>query len=573
MLECARLSAMSSRDAFADIPSWTKFYQPGTPTQIQLPTESLAEMFERVSRQGGRKTATVFFGAKMSYRQFGKQVACVAAGLRSVGVRAGDRVAILLPNCPQHLVAMYAAWRLGAIIVEHNPTYTADELSTMFGDHGARVAIAMDSTLKTLKKMPKRVRPNVIISVNLLKAMPKSKQLVLSLPLPKLRKLRSALTSGDIGTLTWEELLASKPIGRNVPKPRVDDLAAIQYTSGTTGKPKGAMLTHFNLYSNALQGAAWMNEARNGKETSYAALPIFHAFGVTVHGTFGVLKQMRQVMFPKPEVSLMLDSLKKYPPTNMCAVPLIFDRLAEGAKERGLDLSTCKWCISGAMVLPESSRKLWEEVTGGLLVEGYGLTEAAPVALGNPFWGPTRKPGTIGIPFPSTLMKVVDDDGQEVAQGEVGELMLKGPQITKGYWRNPEETALVIEDGWLHTGDMVTQDEDGFVTIVDRKKEIIITGGFNVSPTEVEEVLLNHPAIDDVAVVGVKQSRGDEQVVAAVILKGGATIDQEEVRKWTKQYLTAYKVPRRFVVVDDLPRSMLGKVMRGQVREQLALEL
>lgn len=552
-------------------PYWTKNYQPGVPIDIELPTESLCSLLDTSVRAAGSCVATEFFGAEMTYRQLGDQVARAAEGLRRLGVHAGDRVAILLPNCPQHLIAFYAVLRVGGVVVEHNPLYTAPELERLFEDHGARVAIAMDSTIDKLNQLPNYVRPTSIISVNLVKALPRTLQLALKVPLPPLRARRAALTSGTKGTMSWQKLVGYRPISRRYPRPEVDDLAAIQYTSGTTGRAKGAMLTHFNLYSNARQGEAWMLGAEPRRETSYAVLPLFHSFGVTVHSTFGVLKQARQVLFPKPDIDLILAAAKKRPPSIYCAVPALYQKTAEGAKKQGISLTSARWCISGAMALVDQTRELWESVSSGLLVEGYGLTEASPVALGNPFF-PSRRPGTIGVPFPSTLMKVTDvnDPTREVGVGEPGELLLKGPQVFQGYWRNPDETALALVDGWLRTGDVVTVDEDGFTTIVDRKKEIIITGGFNVSPSEVEQELLRHEGITDAAVVGIPTGQGDEEVVAAVVPAEGFTIDNHELRMWAKARLTAYKVPRRFVAVEDLPRSMLGKVLRRQVRQQLA---
>ncbi len=535
-------------------PYWTSHYQPGVPTEITLPTQSLDSLLETAVREGGNAVATEFFGAEMTYRQLGDRVARAAEGLRQLGVRAGDRVALILPNCPQHLIAFYAVVRLGAVVIEHNPLYTAPELERLFEDHGARVAICMDSTIPTLDKLPNYARPATVISVNLIKALPKTLQLALKLPIGPLKKKRAALSSGTKGTISWEKLINHRPLGRRYPHPHLHDLAAIQYTSGTTGGAKGAMLTHFNLYSNALQGEAWMLGAVVGEETSYAVLPMFHSFGVTMHTTFGVLKQARQVLFPKPDTEMILDAWRKHPATIFCVVPILYQRTAEAARERGQSLSSARWCISGAMALPDDTRELWESLTSGLLVEGYGLTEASPVALGNPFF-PTRLSGTIGVPFPSTLMKVVDvdDPNREVKAGEPGELLLKGPQVFQGYWRDPEATENTLVDGWLRTGDVVTVDEEGFTTIVDRKKEIIITGGFNVSPSEVENVLKHHDAIADVAVIGLPTGRGDEEVVAAVVPSGKGEIDNEELRTWAKKRLAAYKVPRQFIEVDKLP--------------------
>ncbi|MBC7551774.1 MAG: AMP-binding protein, partial [Cellulomonas sp.] len=355
------------------------------------------------------------------------------------------------------------------------------------------------------------------------------------------------------------------------PRPSVHDLAAIQYTSGTTGRPKGAMLTHFNLYSNALQGEAWMHGAEYRKEIFYAILPMFHAFGMTLYLTYGIRKQALIVLFPKFDPGMILDAMKKSPATVYCAVPPIYERTAMLAKERGISLRSCKFCISGAMNLPDQVVELWESVSGGLLVEGYGMTESSPVALGNPFH-PTRRTGTIGVPFPSTRMRVVnqDDPTTDVTQGQPGELLLQGPQVFQGYWTDPEETAkTLLPDGWLRTGDIVTVDDDGFTTIVDRAKELIITGGFNVAPSEVEAVLRLHSSVSDAAVVGKPLERGGEMVVAAVELESQAVLDEEALRAHCREHLAAYKVPRQIVQIEDTPRSLLGKVLRKQVREQI----
>lgn len=546
-------------------PDWVRFYQPGVPAQIELPTESLTDMCERSCREAGDKVATEFFGGTMTYTQLGERIEHAAEGLRKLGVAAGDRVAILLPNCPQHLVAFYAVLRLGAVVCEHNPLSTERELEEVFVDHGAKVAIAMDRVVPKLRTVS--TKPTVV-AVNMLEEFPTVKRLLLGLPVPALKEKRAALTSGDKGDLTWKQLLSGPKLDPSHPRPTVDDLGAIQYTSGTTGVPKGVMLTHLNMYANALMGVAWMHGAQTGREVSYAMLPMFHAFGMVLYVTFGVYKQARQVLFPRPDVDMALAEMKKNPPSIYCAVPPIYEKTACGAKEKGIDLSGVKWAISGAMTLPDDVVELWESVSGGLLVEGYGLTECAPIAMGNPF-NETRKTGTIGIPFPSTLRRVVHEDGNDVGPGESGELWVKGPQVFQGYWNKPAATAEAkTADGWLRTGDVVTLDDDGFATIVDRLKEIIITGGFNVAPSEVERVLRQHPSIEDVAVVGVRQERGDEQVVAAVVASG--PVDEAEIRAWAKERLSAYKVPRRVVTVDELPTSMIGKVLRGQVRDQIA---
>ncbi|MDQ0848918.1 long-chain acyl-CoA synthetase [Arthrobacter sp. B3I9] len=561
--------------AKTDQQPWVKNYQPGVPAEIEPPTESLVAMLERSVAEAGAAPALEFFGRRTSYRELGEQVDRAAEGLRRLGVRAGDRVALILPNCPQHVVAFYAVLRLGAVVVEHNPLYTSRELRNQFEDHRARVVIVWDRAAAAIGDFPADVKPDHVVSVNLLEAFPAVKRLALYLPVKKLRDSRAALTGSAPATMPWAELLSHGRIDPRHPRPSVDDLAVIQYTSGTTGRPKGAMLTHFNLHSNALQGEAWMEGAEYRKEVFYAILPMFHAFGMTLYLTYGIRKQGLLVLFPKFDPDLVLSAMKKSPATVYCAVPPIYERTALAAKEKGISLRSCKYCISGAMNLPDHVVELWESVSGGLLVEGYGMTETSPVAMGNPFH-PTRRTGTIGVPFPSTRMKVVDLDNPalEVASGQPGELLLQGPQVFQGYWNNPEETAKTLTaDGWLRTGDVVTVDADGFTTIVDRSKELIITGGFNVSPTEVESVLRLHTGVKDAAVIGNAQERGGELVVAVVELEPGTVLDEEKLRDHCREHLAGYKVPKRILAIEDMPRSMLGKVLRKQVREQVLPQL
>ncbi len=371
-------------------PAWVANYQPGVPSEIVLPTEPLSRMFENSVAEAGQSPATEFFGRRTSYAQLGEQVAQAAEGLRALGVKAGDRVALILPNCPQHVVAFYAVLRLGAVVVEHNPLYTSRELRHQFEDHQARVAIVWDKVVGTLQEFPKDVQLDAIVAVNLLDAFPPLKRMALNLPVKKLRDTKASLTTRTSGTTSWKDLLSGGQLDANHPHPDVDDLAVIQYTSGTTGHPKGAMLTHFNLYSNALQGEAWMLGAKEREEILYAILPMFHAFGMTLYLTFGVKKQGLLVLFPKFDAQMILDAWKKSPATVYCAVPPIYERTALAAKERGMSLKSAKFCISGAMNLPDHVVELWESMSGGLLVEGYGMTESSPVALGNPFH-PSRR--------------------------------------------------------------------------------------------------------------------------------------------------------------------------------------
>lgn len=556
-----------------DSKPWLSAYAPGVPPEIDEITQTLPQMIEASIAAYGDKVALEFFGAGTTYRELGDQIQRAAEGLRRMGVAKGDRVALVLPNCPQHVVAFYAALRLGAIVVEHNPLYTPRELRHQFEDHSARFAIVWDKVYDTVAEFPSDLALTGIVSVDITEAFPLGKRIALRLPVAKAKAARAQLTSTPKAKhpSPWKKLVAHRPLSRKHPRPTLDDIALLQYTSGTTGSPKGAILTHRNLRANAMQGRAWVPGLHEGEETFYGVLPLFHAYGMTLCLTFAMSIGARLVLFPKFDLALVTEASRKSPPTFLPAVPPIYDQLSRASERGTIDVSTVRFAISGAMSLPVPTVTRWEEATGGLLVEGYGMTETSPVALGNPI-GPSRRPGTVGVPFPSTEIRVVDPEEPTVdrPEGEAGELLIRGPQVFQGYWRRPNETAsTLLPDGWLRTGDIVTVSTDGFVTVVDRLKELIITGGFNVSPTEVEEALSAHPDVVSAAVVGLPRKSGGEDVTAAVVLREGAALDADALRDFCRTHLTAYKVPKRIVAVDDLPRSLIGKVLRRQVRDQL----
>ncbi|MEO8283778.1 MAG: long-chain-fatty-acid--CoA ligase [Pseudarthrobacter sp.] len=561
---------------------WTGSYGPGVPVDLVLPQGSLVDLMDKSVRRYGAKTAIEFFGAHTSYRELGKLISRAAAGLKKLGVKAGDRVALVMPNCPQHVVAFHAVLRLGAVVVEHNPLYTDRELRHLFEDHGAAVAIVWDKAVERVRQLPADVGLRTIVSVELIPAMPLPQRLALRLPVPAARKARAALTLGRgepkgwpapalRPVLPWRQLLDAGELKKKHPRPAAQDLAVLQYTSGTTGLPKGAMLTHANLRANAAQGRAWVPGLKEGRETVYAVLPMFHAYGLTLCMTFALSIGAKLVLFPKFDVDLVLKALRKSPATFLPAVPPIYDRIAAAAAQRGIGLESIRFSISGAMNLPPATVETWEKATGGYLIEGYGLTETSPIAIGNPF-GPSRKPGTVGVPFPLTDIRVVDPKNVALdrAPGEEGELLIRGPQVFSGYWNRPQETEdALLDGGWFRTGDIVSVDNDYFVTIRDRIKELIITGGFNVSPSEVEDVIATFPGISEVSVVGLPRPGGGENVVAAVVPIPGTTIDPDALLAFAREQLTAYKVPRRVVVLDSLPRSLIGKVLRREIRDNL----
>jgi long-chain acyl-CoA synthetase len=555
---------------------WLASYADDVPHDIEAQQGSLYDLVRESVELYGDHVALEFFGATTTYARLGEQIERAAEGLRLLGVQKGDPVAIVMPNCPQHVVAFYAVLRLGAIVVEHNPLYTPRELRHQFEDHEARVVIAWDKVVETIQAFPADVAVQSIVSVDVTRAMPFLTRAMLRLPIAKARESRAALTTRVRGTMPWPDLVASAPIDAHIIAPGPDDVALIQYTSGTTGSPKGAALTHANLGANAAQARAWVPEIERGTSVVYAVLPMFHAYGLTLCLTFAMSMGARLVLFPRFDPDLVLKVVKEHPPTFLPAVPPIYDRLTKAAAEQGVSLDGIRIAISGAMPLSVDVVEPWEAATGGYLVEGYGLSECSPVLMANPV-AANRRAGTVGLPLPSTEVRVVDPDEPTVDRepGAEGELIVRGPQVFSGYWKKPEETEAVFvpaDNGgapWFRTGDIVAIDEEGFVRVVDRIKELIITGGFNVAPSEVEEAIRSHPDVEDCAVVGLPDEHSGEQVVAVVVLRDGATFDERAIRDFARDGLTAYKVPKRIVSADDLPRSLIGKVLRREVRNSL----
>ena len=551
---------------------WIASYAEGVPADLEPVGGNLLDIVAASARDYPEAPALQFFGRETTYRALTDAVEHAAAGLRALGVGKGDTVAIVLPNCPQHIIAFYAILRLGAIAVEHNPLYTPRELRKQFEDHGAKTAIVWSKVVATVQEFPADLAVTNLIAVDVTKAMPATLRFALRLPIAKARASREALTERTRGAIAWEKLLQAPALPASFPGPATDDVAIIQYTSGTTGTPKGAVLTHRNLLSNARQAQAWVPQIQRGKGcVVYAVLPMFHAYGLTLCLTFAMSMGARLVLFPRFEPAMVLEVTKKHPATFLPLVPPIADRLLKAARAEGVSLAGTEVAISGAMTLPHDLVVPFEEATGGYLVEGYGLSECSPVLMANPV-AQNRKPGTVGLPLPGTECRVVDPDDPtvDVPAGERGELVVRGPQVFQGYYGKPEATEEVFADGWFRTGDIVQIDEDGFVRIVDRIKELIITGGFNVAPTEVENALRQHPDVIDAAVVGLPSDHSGEEVVAAVVLDPEAKdADVEGIREFARSILTPYKVPRRIFVVDELPTSLIGKVLRRQVRESL----
>ena len=545
-------------------------YPAGVPREIEVPDEPLGERLVSATVRFPNRVAVDFLGRRTTYRQLSAEVARAAQALVDLGVRAGDRVAIVLPNCTAHVVAFHAALRIGAIVVEHNPTYGPEALRHQLADCAASVALVWTKAVPAaLEARGPALR--TVVAVDIAADLPWIKRVDLRLPVRAAREKRAAMCGPvPAGTPSWRRLVArTGALPAEHPWPASSDIALIQYTGGTTGTPKGAVLTHRNLMANVVQSRFWLGE-RDGLDVMYAPLPFFHAFGLTVCLGYGTSTAATLVVFPTFDVDLVLAAQRRVPATFMPCVPPMLDRLAKAATARGVDLTSIGYSISGAMALPAAVARRWEELTGGLVIEGYGMTETSPVALGNPFTA-DRRPGALGLPWPSTEIRIVDqeDPDREVPAGEPGELLIRGPQVFQGYWNMPEETAhQLLPDGWLRTGDVVRVESDGFVVLVDRMKEMIVSGGFKVYPSQVEEHLRTMPGIADVAVVGEPSGTHGESVVAAVVLEEGARgIDLDAVRAWCAERVARYAVPRRLVVLPDLPRSQVGKVLRRVVRE------
>ncbi|WP_115686388.1 long-chain-fatty-acid--CoA ligase [Corynebacterium senegalense] len=554
---------------------WLKYYPEWTAHSLEYGTTTLPRIYEENLAANAGKPATWFFGHTQTYAELDREVRCAAAGLKAFGVRPGDRVAIMLPNCPQHVAAFFAVQMLGAVVVEHNPLYTAAELRPQFQDHGARIAIVWDKVADTLEKLRPDTDLETVVSVDMTKAMPRLQQLALRIPVKKLRAAREQLTGPSTHTVPWEVLtgLAIGGAGTDISYPDTltpDDPALILYTSGTTGKPKGAQLTHKNLHANAWQGVAWVRQLQEPGQRMLATLPFFHAYGLTFSLTLTFLIGSEVILLPAPNMDLIMNVMKKHTPSFVPGVPTLFERIISEAKEKGVDLSDVEIGFSGASSLPEAAIEQWESITGGHLIEGYGLTETSPIVIGNP-QSDNRRPGYIGIPFPDTEVRVANPDNldEEMPVGEAGELLVRGPQVFSGYLNNPEATEKAFHDGWFRTGDMGFIDEDGFIKLVSRIKELIITGGFNVYPQEVEDVMREHPDVVEVAVVGRPRSDGSEDVVACVTLREGAPLEPEGLKAFARERLTRYKVPRTFYHFEELARDQLGKIRRREVQAEL----
>ncbi len=558
--------------------SWFRSYPPDVPRTLEpYPDLSLFGALESSARAHPQAPAIAWFGRRITYAELLDEVERCSGALAGLGVARGDRVALVMPNCPQYVIAYYASVRLGAIAVGNNPLYTKREMEHQLRDCGAKVVIVLDLLYSDFADVAAAagIERVVVARLNDYMSFPK-KQLA---PLVKFRKTQKEQgkpwppVPRGADVLRWEAWMRSA--GRAPVAPRVDpdrDPAAFVYTGGTTGISKGAVLSHRNLLANAMQGAGYLaiGEASEGL---LGSLPFFHSFGMLVMNV-AIVRAGKLVPVPNPrDLHLVMEQIDHEKPTFVPGVPRFFSALNESPLVAKFDLRSVRACISGGAALPTAVAERFSEITGGaVLVEGYGLTEASPVTHANPLAG-ERRAGSIGLPVPDTDCKIVDldDADRELGVGERGELCVRGPQVMLGYWNRPEETALAIRNGWLYTGDVAVMDEDGYFRIVDRLKELIIVSGFNVYPNEVEDVLYRHPSISKAAVIGVPDDRTGEAVKAFVVLKEGERASPEEIVAWARDPangLTAYRAPKRVEIRDSLPETLIGKVLRRVLVEE-----
>ena len=554
---------------------WYRRWPEGIPKAIDYPHIPVERMLRQTAEAHPDTVATVFFGARRTYREIDELSDRFAAALRSIGVRRGDRIGLIVPNSPGFLIAFFGIQRAGGIVVQTNPLYTPRELARLYADAGATAVVTLDLFLANVLAAKPETAIRDVIMMDMRDFLPPA--LATLYPIRRRSDLKKAghwplEIPNDPWLHRFRGLLETPPErGREPQDVDWDDVAVLQYTGGTTGTPKGAMLTHRSLVANAYQCASWVPNTTPGKERSVVAIPMFHIYGLMVGLLVSVRLAASMSLIPDPrDLKHLLKVIDRERPTLFPAVPTLYVALLGHPRLPRVNMRGIQACLSGAAPLPVEVRRRWESLTGGRLVEGYGLTEASTVVSANPLTRDGVVKEGVGLPFPDTDVRIVDlETGtRDLPLGEAGELLVRGPQLMKGYWNQPEETAATLRDGWLHTGDIATMDEDGYLYIVERKKDLIIASGFNVYPREVEEVLYVHPAVLEAAAIGVPDPYRGETVKAFVVLKPGATATDQEIMAFCRERLAAFRVPRVVEFRTELPKSQIGKILRRALRDE-----
>jgi long-chain acyl-CoA synthetase len=546
---------------------WLNHYEKGVPHEIPLMIALLPDILEMSARHFPDNSALNFEGYRVSYRKLNSMVDRFSAHLYSLGVRKGDAVAILLPNLISCVVCYYAIIKIGAIAVMNNPLYSDRELEHQFNDSGAKILITLDLLANRMIGLRPKTQIKQIIYATAGDFLPPVKKVLFRL-FGKKKRLSASVNKAD--DLYCFNKLIKEPAP---PAPETilssDDVAMYQYTGGTTGVSKGVMLTHGNLGNHVQQLKAWLPQFKEGEEVMLGALPFFHVFGLTVCMNFSILMGWENLIVAKPQAENLIKTITKYRPTFAPMVPTMFINILKHPDIEKADMTSIMACFSGSAPMPVEVIKEFEAKTGAAILEGYGLTESSPIVCVNPFSG-TRKAGSIGLPFPSTRCRIVNiNDGKsDTPQGDCGELIIRGPQVMKGYYKNINETEDVLKDGWLYTGDIARMDEDGYFYIVDRIKELIISGGYNVYPRDIEDVIYTHPDIQEAAVIGIPHPSRGEAVKVFAVLKEGRSLTQKALIDFCAKRLAKYKLPVKVEFRQSLPKSSLGKILKKILKEE-----
>ncbi len=547
---------------------WGANYPEHLKRRLEYPDVPVFKLLEKSAERFPDNPATIFMGGRLTFKQLLDKVYRFAAALAALGVKKGDRVAIMLPNCPQAVIAYYGALKAGATVVEFNPLYVEREIEYQIKDSGSKVMVALDLLMGRITKVRESAGLEKVIWTSIKDFLPFPLNILY--PIKARREGQLVEVPTGPGNYQFVDLLKKHPA--DPPEHEFDpseDVACLQYTGGTTGVSKGCMLTHRNLVVNAVQVRSWMPDIEDGRERILTVLPLFHSYAMTTCMNLAALCAGTMILLPRFIIEDVLKAIDKYRPTLFPGAPTIYVAIINHPDVQKYDLKSIKACISGSAPLPVEVQKRFEELTGGRLVEGYGLSEASPVTHCNPVYG-LRKVGCIGLPFPDTVSKIVDlETGEkELPIGETGELVLKGPQVMKGYWNRPDETAATLRDGRLYTGDIAKMDEDGYTYIVDRKKEMILASGYNIYPREIEEVLYEHPKVKEAAAIGVPDKYRGETVKVFIVLKEGEEATAEEIIDFCRDKLAKYKVPKLVEFREELPKTIVGKVLRRVLVEE-----
>ena len=546
---------------------WLRHYPKEIPPVVKYDLRPLHSYLEETASQYPNKKAIHFLGKDVTFSEIYEKARRFALFLQVNGLRKGDRVAIMLPNCPQAVIGYYGVLLAGGIVVQTNPLYTERELEYQMRNSGATFILCLNLVYpKVSAVVPSTYLQNIIVT-SIGDYLPFPKNVLYPFVQRKQTKLIVNIRETEMVRL-WKTVMRTSPKHTDVPCDPANDLALLQYTGGTTGAPKGVMLTHENLVSNTVMAIQWLYNCEKGKEVILGALPFFHVYGMTAVMNLSIMQAYKMVLIPKFDIDMMLKEIKEQRVTLFPGAPTMYIALLNHPRLADFDVSSIRACLSGSAALPIEVQEQFESLTGGKLVEGYGLTESSPITHANFLWS-ERVKGSIGVPWPNTDAHIVSlETGERLSPREIGELIVKGPQVMKGYWKNEQETAAVLKEGWLYTGDLGYMDEEGFFYIVDRKKDMIISSGFNVYPREVEEVLYEHEKVKEAVVVGVPDSYRGETVKAFIVLKDDVICTEEELDQFARKLLTAYKVPRVYEFRKELPKSIVGKVLRRVLAEE-----